>query len=264
MGQTLSIYQVDAFASAPFTGNPAAVCVMDSWLDDKMMQQIAAENNLAETAFVVPYQAGYQIRWFTPAVEVALCGHATLATAYVLFTTKHQDDYSLVFYSQERGTLTVDREEDWLVLDFPSDEPHPIKMPKGLGEVIGKEPLECYMGTTDYLLIYKDQRTIDALDPKHFLLRDYKVRGIIVSAPGDEVDFVSRFFAPGSGIDEDPVTGSAHTILIPYWSKRLGKKSLLAQQRSARKGMLRCEDHGPRVRIGGQAALYMKGEIYIP
>ena len=258
------LYQVDAFSPELFKGNPAAVCILESWLPDGLMQAIAGENNLSETAFAVAVKDGYEIRWFTPVIEVALCGHATLATAHVLFTTREQQADHLRFYSRERGVLNVSREGDWLVLDFPADPPKPVPMPGGMREAMGAEPLECLQGSTDYLLVYPNQEAIDALSPDFTRLRGLEARGVIASAPGREVDFVSRFFAPQSGVDEDPVTGSAHTLLTPFWAGRLGNDSLSAQQRSRRGGVLKCEIRGDRVRIAGQAVTYMKAEIYIP
>lgn len=258
------LYQVDAFSSELFKGNPAAVCILDAWLPEVLMQAIAAENNLAETAFAVPVTGGYEIRWFTPELEVALCGHATLATAHVLFDTREDHSDHLRFFSRERGVLTVSRAGENLVLDFPADPPKAVPMPEGLAEAIGAEPLECLQGTTDYLLIYPSQEAIDALLPDHTCLGKIPARGVIVSAPGVEVDFVSRFFAPQSGVPEDPVTGSAHTVLTPYWAARLGKLELTAQQRSPRGGFLHCELRGNRVHIAGKAVTYMKAEIYLP
>ena len=258
------LYQVDAFASELFRGNPAAVCILERWLPEGLMQAIAGENNLSETAFAVPVEEGYEIRWFTPVTEVALCGHATLATAHVLFDTREQASDHLLFHSRERGVLTVSRDRDWLILDFPADPPKPVAMPQGMCEAMGAEPLECLQGSTDYLLIYPNQDAIDALQPDHTRLGRIPARGVIVSAPGMEVDFVSRFFAPQSGVPEDPVTGSAHTVLTPYWAARFGKMELTAQQRSPRGGFLHCELRGDRVHIAGNAVTYMKAEIYLP
>ena len=265
------IFQVDAFAGELFRGNPAAVCILEEWLPDNLMQAIAAENNLSETAFAVPEGKGYEIRWFTPVTEVALCGHATLATAHVLFHEqpgeKHPlptDADRLEFYSRERGTLTVTRRGDWLELDFPADPPAEAKLPVGMVEAMGAEPRECLRGTTDYLLVYEDQAAIEALNPDFGLLKQIKARGVIVTAPGDAVDFVSRFFAPQSGVDEDPVTGSAHTMLVPYWSGRLKKQHMEALQLSARGGQLRCESRGDRVGIAGRAVTYLAGRIRLP
>ena len=228
------------------------------------MQAIASENNLSETAYAVPSGEGYEIRWFTPEAEVALCGHATLATAHVLFETGKVAGDRIEFASRERGLLHVSRENDQLVLDFPTDRPIATDLPKGLAEAMGAHPDSCFRGHTDYLLIYPDQETIDTLSPDYFRLQQIDCRGVIASAPGVEVDFVSRFFAPGCGVPEDPVTGSAHTLLIPYWQQRLGKDRLVAQQRSRRGGVLQCEYLGDRVRIGGRARTYMRAELYLP
>ena len=258
------MYQVDAFASELFSGNPAAVCILDTWLPEALMQSIAAENNLAETAFAVAGPDGYEIRWFTPEIEVALCGHATLATAHILFETGKVNTDHIQFYTRQRGLLHVRRDGDWLVLDFPSDPPAAVELPDVLGDAMGVRPEACFLGQTDYLLVYKDQEGLDALNPDFFKLNQIDCRGIIASAPGEEVDFVSRFFAPRCGVPEDPVTGSAHTLLIPYWHERLKKIKMIAQQRSARGGLLRCEYHGDRVQIGGRAVTYMKAEIHLP
>lgn len=258
------IYQVDAFADEIFHGNPAAVCILGEWLPDALMQSIAAENNLSETAFAVPSGEAYEIRWFTPENEVALCGHATLATAHVLFQTREKEAEVLRFLSRERGALRVYRKDAWLELDFPSERLREVPLPRPLGAALGSSPDACYRGLTDYLLVYPDQAAIEALDPDHYSLGKVDCRGVIVTAPGETVDFVSRFFAPRCGVPEDPVTGSAHTLLIPYWSEKLGKTTLMAQQRSRRGGLLRCEDRGERVRIAGQAVTYLKGEICIP
>ena len=262
--RTQTMYQADAFTSELFSGNPAAVCILDTWLPEALMQSIAAENNLAETAFAVAVPDGYEIRWFTPELEVALCGHATLATAHVLFETGMVSANHIQFSSRQRGMLHVSRDGDWLVLDFPSDPPVAVELPEGLSDAMGAGPEACFMGQTDYLLVYKDQDEVDALNPNFFKLNEFDCRGIIATARGEEVDFVSRFFAPRCGVPEDPVTGSAHTLLIPYWHTRLKKTNMMAQQRSLRGGVLRCEYHGDRVHIGGHAVTYMKAEIYLP
>lgn len=257
------IYQVDAFADAPFKGNPAAVCVLDQWLPDSKMQDIAMENNLAETAFVVKDGSLYHIRWFTPEVEVALCGHATLATAYVLFEYYRADGPVLQFHSLS-GPLSVERSEDGsLILDFPADNPVLVDPLPALNEALGIAPEKTMKGKTDYLLIYKDQQLIENLKPNFFLMNRVDARGVIVSAKGDQVDFVSRFFAPQSGVSEDPVTGSAHTTLTPYWSGELKKIKLEAQQLSKRGGNLHCELHNDRVKIRGKAVPYLIGEILL-
>ena len=258
------IYQVDAFASKVFQGNPAAVCILDAWLPDSLMQNIAMENNLSETAFLVKSGAHYEIRWFTPGVEVDLCGHATLASAFVLFNTLEKNTERLAFHSPRSGDLFVARESDGsLTLDFPSDSMQLIDAIPGLNEAMGLHPKASLKGKTDIMLVYETQQEIESLDPNYFLLKEQDVRGVIATAHGDEVDFVSRFFAPQSGVNEYPVTGSAHTSLTPYWSDILGKKELSARQISQRGGSLLCRLDGDRVHISGHAVLYMEGEIYI-
>jgi len=258
---TKKIYQVDAFTNELFGGNPAAICPLDNWLSDDLMQKIARENNLAETAFYVPTANGYDIRWFTPKTEVVLCGHATLATAYIIFEIEKLPQNEIKFGSLS-GTLGVKKSGDLLILDFPTDSISQIELPKNLTEAMGKPPLEIWRGKTDYLLIYENESDILDLNPDLRLLATFtEVRAVIASAKGDKVDFVSRVFGPQSGIDEDPVTGSAHTTLTPYWAKVLKKNSLKAQQLSERKGDLFCELKGERVAISGKAQLYLQGEI---
>ena len=260
----LDIYQIDAFTDKLFGGNPAAVCPLISWLSEEEMQNIAMENNLAETAFAVPVAEGYEIRWFTPETEVALCGHATLATAHVLFTTRDRDESHLRFQSRQRGMLEVSKSEDWLVLDFPSDPIEAIEMPQGLVSALGGTPRSCWKGLTDYMVVYDTEAEIRALNPNYHLLNEIPVRGVIATAPGREYDFVSRFFAPNCGVPEDPVTGSAHTTLTPYWAQKLGRTKLKAAQISPRGGILKCELQGDRVKIAGKAVTYMKAEVYLP
>ena len=257
-----TIYQVDAFSTKVFGGNPAAVCILKEWLKPETMQSIAAENNLAETAFVVKRESDYEIRWFTPAIEVALCGHATLASAHVLFEHLKYDKNTIQFYSRHSGNLSVTKNDDLLTLDFPQDEVEKVTPSETILKAFDKKPLEVFKGKTDYLLVYENQKDIEACDPDHSILKNSNARGVIVTAPGDDVDFVSRFFAPGSGIDEDPVTGSAHTTLSPFWSQRLGKTKLKATQLSERSGTLLCEISGDRVKISGKAITYLVGEIY--
>ena len=259
----IKLYQIDAFTSKVFGGNPAAVCVLDEWLEDKKMQSIAAENNLAETAFVVKVGEDYEIRWFTPTVEVDLCGHATLAAAYVLFRYYNYPANIIRLQSRRSGMLTVEKDEESLILDFPVDTLEVAKTPDALIEAFGKAPEETYKGKTDYLLIFESQEDVAGFTPDINLINTVKARGIIVSAPGKEVDFVSRFFCPQVGIAEDPVTGSAHTSLTPYWSRRLGKQVLKAKQLSARQGDLTCEFLGTRVKIAGKAVAYLAGEIEV-
>ena len=211
-----TMYQVDAFSSKVFGGNPAAVCILKEWLKPETMQRIAAENNLSETAFVVERKSDFEIRWFTPTVEVALCGHATLASAHVLFEHLKYEKKTIDFYSEHSGQLSVTKNNGLLTLDFPQDELNKIDPPLDILAAFKKAPIEFYKGKTDYLLVYKNQTDIETSDPNHFILKNSKARGVIITAPGNEVDFVSRFFAPGSGVDEDPVTGSAHTSLTPF------------------------------------------------
>lgn len=259
-----TIYQVDAFASEVFTGNPAAVCILDSWLPDTLMQQIAMENNLSETAFVVKKGKRYEIRWFTPGVEVDLCGHATLASAFILFSDLESSSKKIDFHSPRSGALSVKRESDGqLTLNFPADTMSLVDPIPQLNQAMGLEAIGTLKGKTDIMLIYGNQEAIESLNPNFFLLKDLDVRGVIATAPGREVDFVSRFFAPQSGVDEDPVTGSAHTSLTPYWSGALGKKRLTARQLSKRGGDLTCRLRGDRVLITGKGVLYMKGEIFL-
>jgi PhzF family phenazine biosynthesis protein len=257
----IKLYQVDAFTDTVFHGNPAAVCILDDWLDKQLMQHIAMENNLSETAFAVKKNNQFHIRWFTPETEVTLCGHATLATAHVLFTHYHYPKKEIIFKSRHRGILKVRKEADYLTLNFPADTIKKATPPSGLVKSIGKKPLEVWKGKTDYLLVYKSENDIRTIFPDYSLLSQVKVRGTIISAPGNTTDFVSRFFAPQVGINEDPVTGSAHTTLIPYWAQRLKKKELTAKQLSKRQGTLTCRLENNRVAISGKAKTYLEGEI---
>jgi len=252
-------YHVDAFTSTPFAGNPAGVCVLEAWLPDETMLGIAAENNLSETAFLVEGEGHYDLRWFTPVTEVDLCGHATLASAHVVFTQLGHTS-PVVRFESKSGTLRVAREEQILVLDFPARPGERCDAPAALVEGLGREPVETYRAR-DYMAVFGTQAEIEALAPDMALLKEVVSLGVIATAPGDEIDFVSRFFAPTVGIPEDPVTGSAHCTLIPYWSARLGKQVLHARQVSARGGELYCQDAGERVRIGGRAVTYLTGEI---
>jgi len=260
---SIPIYQVDAFADKIFGGNPAAVCILNEELSEATMLKIAAENNLAETAFVFQKGSDYYIRWFTPEVEVELCGHATLASAHVLFNHLNVFSSQLVFKSG-RGTLTVTKQNDLLVLNFPTDEVLKCECPEVLYNAFGKPPLETYKGLTDYMLVFDSESFISELIPDMQKSNQPKARGVIVTAQGNSVDFVSRFFAPQSGISEDPVTGSAHTTLIPYWAGKLNKNQLKAIQLSSRKGYLDCKYLGERVEIAGKAVTYLIGEIFIP
>ncbi|HRC77542.1 MAG TPA: PhzF family phenazine biosynthesis protein [Kouleothrix sp.] len=255
----IAIYQVDAFSSRVFGGNPAAVCPLESWLDDALMQQIAAENNLSETAFFVRGGERYGLRWFTPVVEVDLCGHATLASAFVLFSELEPERAAITF-STRSGDLTVTRDGDRLMMDFPSIATTPCDPPADLVAGLGCAPLETRSGM-DLLVLLEDEAAVRALRPHMDTLARLDTRGVIATAPGDSADFVSRFFAPAYGLPEDPVTGSAHCALAPYWAARLGKTHLHALQVSARGGELWCEDAGARVRIAGRAAKFLHGTI---
>ncbi len=266
----IPLYQVDAFASEVFGGNPAAVCPLERWLDERLMQAIAAENNLAETAFFVRRPGGgragdvrdYDIRWFTPAAEVDLCGHATLASAYAVLHYLEPGRASVTFHSRS-GPLVVERGGDLLAMEFPSRPPDPCAPPAGLAEALGAAPRET-LTSRDLLAVFASEEEVRALRPDLERVRGLGVFGVIVSAPGSDCDFVSRFFAPLMGVPEDPVTGSAHCTLVPYWSRRLGKRTLHARQISARGGELFCEDLGERVIIAGRAAPYLQGTIEVP
>ncbi len=258
----LPLYQVDAFTSSLFGGNPAAVVLCESFVDDSTMQHIAAENNLSETAFVVKKGIEFQIRWFTPATEVDLCGHATLAAAHVLF--KHLDfSGNRVLFSSKSGPLSVRLDGEVLYLDFPTDSYSQADPPRALIDGLSNRPRELYKGRDDYLAVFDSETEILSLAPDMAAIMEVPSRGVIVSAPGKDFDFVSRFFGSGVGVAEDPVTGSAHTTLIPYWSKRLGKNKLSARQLSKRGGELICRDLGDRVEIGGNAVTYLIGEISV-
>jgi len=257
----LPLYQVDAFTTRLFRGNPAAVVVMDRWLSDETLLAIAAENNLAETAYVIPNGDPKPLRWFTPTVEMDLCGHATLATADVLFRERFPKLKSLAFETKS-GILTVAREGDLLFMDFPSRPPQPVSVNEALIAALGAKPVEAHLAR-DLLVIFETEDQVRALRPDLARVMQLEGMGLIVSAPGSQVDFVSRFFAPKVGVPEDPVTGSSHCTLIPYWAKRLGKNSLHARQISPRGGEVRCELTGDRVKIGGAAVEYLRGEIEV-
>lgn len=257
----IPIYQIDAFASKVFSGNPAAVCPLDAWLDDSILQSIARENNLSETAFFVKSAEGYHIRWFTPLAEVDLCGHATLASAFVIFM--HIDPSCVrVTFESKSGPLIVEKKADRLCMNFPSQPPAECPVPNDLIAGLGKTP-SSVLCSEDYFAVYASESDIKGLRPRMDLLKNLDLRGVIVTAPGSNVDFVSRFFVPSLGIDEDPVTGSAHSALIPYWADRLNKKELKAYQLSARGGELFCADLGDRVEIAGTAVQYLHGTIVI-
>ncbi len=256
-----SIFQVDAFTDHIFGGNPAAVCPLDNWLDDETMQKLAAENNLSETAFFVEKGEVFELRWFTPEVEVDLCGHATLAAAHVLFEHLAYDKTKIHFETKS-GILIVQKEGDRLRMDFPTDDMPKVEPPAVLFQALGIRS-DLVFATDDYMVVLENESQVKNLDPNFRILSEIDTRGVIVTAPGDEVDFVSRFFAPGAGIDEDPVTGSAHTKLTPYWAKRLGKKEMEARQISQRVGNLTCRYKGTRTEILGKAVTYMTGEFTI-
>ncbi len=258
----LAVYVVNAFSEKKFSGNPAAVVPLKEWLSDKLMQQIAAQNNLAETAYIVPQGNDYAIRWFTPTVEVDLCGHATLASAHVMFDHERYGGEKIVFHSRS-GPLQVTRTGNKITLDFPLDEPVATKDDGLIEKALGLRPKSVFVSRFDYMVVVDRQSDIESLNPDLSLVKKLEARGLIVTAKGDEADFVSRCFFPQSGIDEDPVTGSAHCVLVPYWVKQTGKNKLSAIQLSARKGYLDCELAGDRVLISGHANTYLEGEIYV-
>jgi len=257
----IPIYQVDAFTRATFGGNPASVCPLPAWIDEATMQAIAAENNIAETAFIVPRGDGFDIRWFTPAHEVDLCGHATLASAYVVFERLRPGTGRVAFGSKS-GELRVSADDGLLTLDFPALPPQPRTPPAGLDKALGKMP-EATLEASALLCVYASERDVRSLEPDSAAVAAIHHHGVIVTAPGDDVDFVSRFFAPNFGLPEDPVTGSAHCTLTPYWSERLGKTKLRARQVSKRSGDLWCEIAGDRVLISGHVAPYLEGAIEV-
>lgn len=256
----LKLFQVDAFANELFAGNPAAVVPLKEWLPDHTMQQIAMENNLSETAFFVPDGDDFHIRWFTPLAEVILCGHATLASAHVLFTELGFNGQIIRFRSKS-GNLTVERKGELLELNFPADFVKEAVLPESVAVGMKIKPLEVYKGKTDYLLVYSSEEVVKNLTPDYSLLKTAEARGIIATAAGETVDFVSRFFAPAVGIDEDPVTGSAHTLLTPFWASKLQKKTMTAMQISKRGGQLTCTLENNRALIAGTAVTYLRGEI---
>jgi predicted PhzF superfamily epimerase YddE/YHI9 len=300
----IPIFQVDAFTNKVFKGNPAAVCILEKWLDDKILQDIAEENNLSETAFIVKKDNYYDLRWFTPKIEVDLCGHATLATAFVIFSFPPrsgrecqinksvrqmpcppqarspqenetnitpcineglhlEENLNSVDFKTKSGFLSVEKLEDILMMDFPSRKPVKTETSDILIDALGIKPKEV-LKSRDLLVVFENESQIKEIKPDFEKLKQIKdVMAVIISAPGDSVDFVSRFFAPNAGILEDPVTGSSHSTLIPFWAERLGKSKLHAHQLSSRGGELFCEDRGERVKIGGNAVLYLKGEIYL-
>ncbi len=259
----IKIYQVDAFCTEVFTGNPAAVCPLENWLPDETLQNIAMENNLSETAFYVTKGNEFELRWMTPSAEVQLCGHATLATAHVLFRHEGFSEKEINFHSKS-GLLTVRRIEDKYELDFPADFAKAVDPPKAIIDGLGVEPEESYLGKDDYMVILPNQKTVEQLSPDFKIIASLtNCRGVIATAPGRDCDFVSRGFFPQVGINEDPVTGSAHTVMTPYWAKRLAKNKLQAQQISKRKGHLQCIMENDRVKLIGAGKTYLQGEINI-
>ncbi len=257
----IRFYQIDAFADRVFAGNPAGVCFLDGRPEDRLLQSIASENNLSETAFLVQTGDVYELRWFTPKAEVDLCGHATLASAFAIFETE-KPEARRVDFRTKGGVLSVDRQEDMLVMDFPARPPEPCEPPRDIAGILGLPPIQV-MRARDLLAVYEEEDEVRTLAPDFARIAALDYLGVIVTAPGKQSDFVSRFFAPRVGLPEDPVTGSAHCTLIPYWSHRLGKKQLHALQLSERDGELSCLDKGERVAIGGRAVTYLSGTIRV-
>ncbi len=257
----IPLYQIDAFASKLFEGNPAAVCPLDKWLPDEIMQSIAAENNLSETAFFVPRGNGFHIRWFTPASEVDLCGHATLAAAYILFNTLGYKKDKIEFDSKS-GILTVTKDNEWLVMDFPAQPPVSCDIPEEIIKAFNIEPIEC-LKSEDFIVVFEREIDIESAHPDFGQLIKLDLRGVIITAKSSRYDFVARFFAPKYGIPEDPVTGSAYTQLAPYWVSKIGPKRFSVKQMSSRGGELTCELVGDRVLISGRAVKYLEGTIKI-
>jgi PhzF family phenazine biosynthesis protein len=260
---TRRLIQVDAFATGPFSGNPAAVLVLDEPAPDPWMQDVAGEMNLSETAFVVPRADGYDLRWFTPAAEVDLCGHATLASAHVLWEDGHLAAESEARFHTRSGLLTAHRDGDWIEMDFPAEPATTAEPPVGLVDSLGIEPVWCGQNRMDWLVEVADAEAVRAVRPDFTALRTIGARGVMVTAASDDpaYDFVSRFFAPAFGVDEDPVTGSAHCCLGPYWSARTGKGQLIGFQASPRGGVVRVEPRGDRVRLAGQAVTVLRAEL---
>ncbi len=257
----LKQYQVDAFAAHVFTGNPAAICPLATWLDDALLQAIAQENNLSETAFFVPSPKGFHLRWFTPVAEVDLCGHATLASAHVIFSILGYARNPIVFETRS-GDLIVEKVDEQLQMNFPALAAERCDIDERFINALGRKPKELWAGS-DYLAVFDDEEIIRTLQPDQTLLSQLDLRGVIVTAPGSEFDFVSRFFAPKFGIPEDPVTGSAHCLLAPYWAKRFGKNNLRARQISKRGGNVHCRLEEDRVYLTGSAVLFSSAEIAV-
>lgn len=257
----LTLYQIDAFANKPFEGNPAAICPLDEWLPDDVLQAIAMENNLSETAYFVPTESGFHLRWFAPLAEVDMCGHATLATAYVLFNILGYDKPEIRFETRS-GVLTVTRTDEWLEMDFPAQVPEECEIPELITKAFGARPLKC-LKAMDYIVVFADEAIVYSSQPNMMLLGELDLRGVAITSQSRDYDFITRFFGPKVGINEDPVTGSAFTQLVPYWSNILGKTDLFTKQVSARGGEAKCTLLGNRVRISGKAAKYMVGTIDI-
>jgi PhzF family phenazine biosynthesis protein len=257
----IKIYQVDAFTETVFKGNPAAVCPLDQWLSDDLLLKIADENNLSETAFFVPEKQGFRLRWFTPEDEVDLCGHATLATAHVIFKHLGYNKEAVIFYTKS-GELQVRQSSNGYSMSFPATEIKPIKAPDGLFEALGVESALTWAGFDD-IVILENQSQVHSLTPDFSKLMQLDSRGVVVTAVGDETDFVSRCFFPKYRVNEDPVTGSAHCELAPFWAKQLGRNQLTGKQLSKRGGLVHCEVKRDRVHLSGQAVDYMSGNIFI-
>ncbi len=255
------LYQIDTFTEAPFAGNPAAVCLLSDWLNDDLLLAISAENNLSETAFMIARGASYDLRWFTPTIEVALCGHATLAAAYVIMAKLDPTANIVSFMTRQSGELTVERIDDWFWLNMPAVPAASCSVIEPIANALGRTPTEVYVAPRDYLAVFGDEDDIRSIQPSFELLMELDRDGLIVTAPGEKVDFVSRFFAPKLGVLEDPVTGSAHCTLTPYWTDRLSHKELVANQISPRGGYIRCIADDDRVRVGGRCTLYLDGTI---
>lgn len=255
------IYQIDAFTNQIFKGNPAAVVPLETWLSIEVMQQIAAENNLAETAFFVQEGEKYHIKWFTPTVEIELCGHATLASAFVIYNYLNYTKDEIYFTCQV-GDLFVTKNEDWITLNFPAIETQPLKIPEILSQAIGTHPIAFYDSKSKFIALLEDEEAVQNCQPDFGLINQLE-KSLIITAKGKEVDFVSRFFAPQLGVNEDPVTGSAHSVLIPFWAKKLNKTELTALQLSQRTGFLKCKYLNDRVEMSGQAVCYLTGNIFI-
>ncbi|KXX70077.1 PhzF family phenazine biosynthesis protein [Flammeovirga sp. SJP92] len=261
---TLTIYQIDAFCEKIFKGNPAAVVPLGKWIDDELMQNIAMENNLAETVFFVKENDQYAIRWFTPETEIRLCGHATLASAHYLFEHDHFEGETIHFLSHLSGPLSVTKKENGLELNFPSQKPELCDKPDFIEKALGCKVNSCSRQGMFLVAEIDAEEILKSLKPDFNLInKESPELGVIVTAKGDQVDFVSRFFHPGIGINEDPVTGSAHTVLIPYWAEKLDKKEMVAHQVSKRGGILHCALNDDRVLISGKAVTYLKGDIYV-